>query len=46
MLFDDEDWDELLDSLFSFAVDLVPELIKSGAIKSNAEKLTVYSLYK
>jgi hypothetical protein len=27
MLFDDEDWDEMLDSLFNYAVDLAPDLI-------------------
>lgn len=27
MLFDDEDWDDQLESLFNFATDLAPELI-------------------
>lgn len=46
ILFDEDDYEELLASLFNFAVDLAPELIQAGAISTSSDKLTIYSLFK
>jgi hypothetical protein len=46
LLFEDEDYFDLLDSLYNFAVDTAPGLIQSGTISSSSEKLTIYSLFK
>ena len=37
---------EIVESLYNLAVEEVPSLIGSGKMKSNAAKLTMYSLYK
>lgn len=37
---------QLLDSLFDMSKDIVPELFSKKLIKSNAHKLTIYSLFK
>jgi len=43
---DDEEFEEILNSLYNFALDLAPQLISQGKISSNSDKLTIYSLYK
>lgn len=46
MLFDEEDYEDTLESLYNYALDTAPKLISQGVISSNTDKLTIYSLYK
>ena len=46
ILFDSDDYEDTLSSLFNFAVDLAPELIQNGTISTSSDKLTIYSLFK